>query len=94
MPQEAMVPTDSDHLKLRWEQLLKDHAALLKDEVFGVILGTVNMQHGTAFQSKRIKSGRDTSNSEVSESDFLSQVPDTPIADSSNWHRITLGVSS
>ena len=31
LSQEVMVPTYSGYSRLRWEQLLEDHAALLRD---------------------------------------------------------------
>ena len=84
--QEAVVSTYSDHSRFRQEQLLKDHVALLRDEVFNVILGTVNMQHGTASQNKKIQSSSDISEDEVF---HLPQVPDMPIAGSGHGHKVT-----
>ena len=43
LPQKAVVQTCSCHSDIRQEQL-EDHAALLRDEVFNCIPGTVNMQ--------------------------------------------------
>ena len=89
LPQEAMTPTYSSHSRLRWDHLLKDHAALLKDEVFNVILGTVNTQHGNASQISKRKSGRDMSEDEVFESDHLPQVPYMLIAGGGHGHNMT-----
>ena len=81
-----MVLAYSYHSRLRQEQLLKDHAALLMDEVFSVITGIVNMQCGTVSQSGKRKIGRDTSEDKVLESDHLPQVPDMPMAGHSQGH--------
>ena len=43
LPQEAMAQTFSCHSGLRQEQPLEKCAALLRDEIFNVIPGTVNM---------------------------------------------------
>ena len=43
LPQEAVVCNYESHPWLRQEQPLEKHAALLRDEVFSVIPGTVNM---------------------------------------------------
>ena len=48
LPQETAAKTYNSHSKARQEQEVEDRAALLRDEVFSVILGTVNTQHGTA----------------------------------------------
>ena len=53
--QEAMASTYSDHSRLWLQQPPEDHAALLRNEVLNVSLGTVNMQHGTAPQSNEMK---------------------------------------
>ena len=42
-----MAKTYDSHYRTREEQQLEDCAALLREEVFSVILGTVNMQCGT-----------------------------------------------
>ena len=47
VPQEAVAKNYNSHSRLRQEQQLEDHAALLRDEIFSVIPDTVNMQHGT-----------------------------------------------
>ena len=52
LPQRAMAPIYSGHLTLRWDPLLEDDAALLRDEVLNGIPGTINMQCGTASQSR------------------------------------------
>ena len=87
LPQETVAKTYSSHPKSRQEQQLEDHAALLRDEIFNVILGTVNMQHGTASKNKKKKSGSDYSDDEVF---HLPQVPDMPIAGSSHGYKVTL----
>ena len=89
LPQDAVVPKYSNHSILRLEQPLKDCAALLRDEVFSVIPGTVNAQCSTASQKQKMKSGRYTSEDEVLESDQLPQVPDMPIAGSGHGHKVT-----
>ena len=66
------------------EQQLEDHAALLRDEVFGVVPGTVNTQHGTASKN-RTRNGSDYCEDEVFQ---LPQVPDTPIAGSSHGQKV------
>ena len=71
---------------VRQEQQPEDCAALLRDEVFNVIPGTVNMKHGSASKSRKIKSGSDYSKDEVFQ---LPQVPDTPIAGSSHGQKVT-----
>ena len=86
LPQEAVAKTYSSHSKSRQEQQVEDHAALLRDEIFNVILGTVNMQHGTASKNRKVKSGSDFSDDEVFQ---LPQVPDTPIAGSGHGHKVT-----
>ena len=64
-PQETVAKTYNSHSKARQEQQLDDHAALLRGEVFTVILGTVNMQHGTASKSRKVKSCSNYSDDEV-----------------------------
>ena len=86
LPWEAVAQTYSCHSELRQEQQLEDHAALLKDEVFNVVPGMINMQHGTASRRKKVKSGRKLSEDEVFR---LPQVPDTPIAGSGHGHKVT-----
>ena len=65
---------------------LTDCAALLRNEVLSIIPGTVNTQHGTASQNKKIKSGSDISKDEVY---HLPQVADISIADSGHGHKVT-----
>ena len=81
LPQESVAKTYDSHYRAKQEQQLEDHAALLRDEVFRVIPGTVNMQHGTVSKSRKIKRGSDYSNEEVFQ---LPQVSDPPIAVSSH----------
>ena len=57
--QEAVAKTYSSHPESRLEQQLEDHAALLRDEIFSVTMGTENMQHGTASKIRKVKSGSD-----------------------------------
>ena len=86
LPQEAVAQTYSCHSKLRQEQPLEDHAALLRDEIFNVILGTVNTQHGTTSHTRKMKSGSDFGDDEVF---HLPQVPDMSIAGSGHGHEVT-----
>ena len=76
-PQETVARKYDSHGRAKPEQQLEDHAALLRDEVFSVIPGTVNMQHGTASKNRKVRSGSDYSEDEVFQ---LPQVPDMPIA--------------
>ena len=76
-PQETVAKIYDSHCRVKPEQQLEDHAALLRDEVFGVVPGTVNMQHGTASKNRRARDGSNYSEDEVFQ---LPQVPDTPIA--------------
>ena len=68
-----MVHHYKSYARLRQEQPLEKHAALLRYEVFSVIPGTVNMQHGTASGNRQIKSGSDLIEEEVFESYQLPQ---------------------
>ena len=81
-----MAQNYHSHSRARQEQQLEDCAALLRDEVFSVISGTVNMQHGTAMKSRKIRSGSEFSEDEVFQ---LPQVPDMPIAGSSHGQKVT-----
>ena len=76
-PQETVAKEYDSHCRVKPEQQLEDCAALLRDEVFGVIPGTVNMQHGTALKNRRARDGSNYSEDEVFQ---LPQVPDMPIA--------------
>ena len=76
-PQETVAKIYDSHCRVIPEQWLEDHAALLRDEVFSVIPGTVNMQHGTASKNRRARDGSNYSENEVFQ---LPQVPDMPIA--------------
>ena len=75
-PQETVAKKYDSHYRAKPEQRLEDCAALLRDEIFSVVPGTVNMQHGTASKNRR---ARDGSNYE-DEVFQLPQVPDMPIA--------------
>ena len=74
--QETVVKKYDSYGRARPEQQLEDRAALLRDEVFSVIPGTVNTQRGTASKNRR-RNGSDYCEDEVFQ---LPQVPDTPIA--------------
>ena len=78
LPKETVDKTYDSHYRAKQEQQLEDHTALLRDEVFSVIPGTVNMQHGTALKNRKIRSGSEYSEDEVFQ---LPQVPDMPIAE-------------
>ena len=86
LPQENGAKNYSSHSKVRQEQQLEDHAALLRDKIFNVIPGTVNTQCGTASKNRKNKSGIDYSDDEVFQ---LPQVQDMPIAGSSHGHKVT-----
>ena len=86
LPQGTMAKTYKSHSRAKQEQQLEDHAALLRDEVFNVIPGTVNMQCGTALKNRKIKYCTECSDDEVFQ---LPQVPDMPIAGSSNGQKVT-----
>ena len=58
----------------------------MRDEVFSVIPGTVNTQHGTASKNRKVRSGSNYSKDEVFQ---LTQVPDMPIAGSSHGQKVT-----
>ena len=84
--QETVAKKYDSHYRAKQEQQLEDRAALLRDEVFSVVPGTVKTQHGTAPKSRKIRSGSEYSEDEVFQ---LSQVPDTPIAGSNHGQKIT-----
>ena len=86
LPQEAVVCIS----RLRQEHPLEECVIMLRDEVFRVIPGMVNMQHGTASRNRKIKSGSDLREDEVFGSYHLPQVPDMPIADSGHGHKVTI----
>ena len=75
--QETVAKKYDSYGRARPEQQLEDRAALLRDEVFSVIPGTVNTQRGTASKNRRTRNGSDYCEDEVFQ---LPQVPDTPIA--------------
>ena len=56
-PQETVAKKYDSHGRVKPEQQLEDCAALLRDEVFGIIPGTVNTQHGTALKNRRTRDG-------------------------------------
>ena len=74
--QETVAKKYDSYGRARPEQQLEDRAALLRDEVFSVIPGTVNTQRGTASKNRR-RNGSDYCEDEVFQ---LPQVPDMPIA--------------
>ena len=76
-PQETVATKYDSHHRVKPEQQLEDHAALLRDEVFSVVPGTVNMQHGTSSKNRRASDDSGYSEDEVFQ---LPQVLDTPIA--------------
>ena len=76
-PQETVAKKDNSHYRVKTEQQLEDCAALLRDEIFSVVPGTVNMQCGTASKNRRTRDGSNYSENEVFQ---LPQVPDMPIA--------------
>ena len=53
LPKENVAKTYNSHYRTQQEQWLEDHAVLLRDEVFIVVPGTVNMQCGTASKIER-----------------------------------------
>ena len=75
-PQESIAKKYDSHCRVKPEQQLEVHAALLRDEIFSVVPGIVNTQCGTASKNRRAKDGSDYEN-EVFQ---LPQVPDMPIA--------------
>ena len=85
-PRETVAKKYDSHCRVKPEQRLEDCAALLRDEVFGVIPGTVNTQCGTASKNRRTRDGSDYSEDEVFQ---LPQVPDMPIAGSSHGQKVT-----
>ena len=86
MPQETVAKKYDSHSRARQEQQLEDHAALLRDEVYSVILGMVNMQHGNASKNRKIKSCSEYSNDKIFQ---LPQVPDMPITESSHGQKVS-----
>ena len=76
-PQETVAKKDNSHCRVKPEQQLEDRAALLRDEIFSVVPGTVNTQCGTASKNRRARDGSDYTENEVFQ---LPQVPDMPIA--------------
>ena len=85
-PQEMVARKYDSHYSAKPEQQLEYHAALLRDEVFSVIPGMVNIQHGTASRNRKVISGSNYSKDEVFQ---LPQVPDMPIAGSSLGQKVT-----
>ena len=76
-PQEMVAKKYDSHCRVKPEQQLEDHAALLRDEIISVVPSTVNTQCGTASKNRRARDGSNYSENEVFQ---LPQVPDTPIA--------------
>ena len=85
-PQETVDKKYDSHCRVKPEQWLEDCAALLRDEVFSVIPGTVNMQCSTASKNRRARDGSNYSEDEVFQ---LPQVPDMPIVGSSHGQKVT-----
>ena len=52
LPQETVAKEYDSYTRASEDQQLEDHAALLREEVFSVVPGTVNIQHGTASNKK------------------------------------------
>ena len=86
LPQETVAKTYNSHYRAKQEQQLEHCAALLRDEMFSVVPGTVNMQHGTVSKNRKIRSGSEYSEDEVFQ---LPQVPDMPFAGSSHGQKVT-----
>ena len=86
LPQETVAKKYDSHYMAKQEQQLDDCATLLRDEVFSVTLGAVNMQCGTALENRKIRSGSNYSEDEVFQ---LPQVHDTPIAGSSHGQKVS-----
>ena len=85
-PQDTIAKTYHIHSRAGQEQQLEDRAALLREEVFSVVPGTVNTQHDTASKNRKVKSCSDYSDDGVFQ---LPQVPDMCIAGSSHGHKVT-----
>ena len=85
-PEETIARQYDSHCRAKPEQWLEDHAVLLRDEVFSVVPGTVNMQCDTALKNRKVRSDSNYSEDEVFQ---LPQVPDTPIAGSSHEQKGT-----
>ena len=85
-PQETVAKKYDSHWRVKPEQQLEDRAALLRDEVFSIVPGTVNTQHGTASKNRGVRDGSNYSEDEVFR---LPQVPDMPIAGSSHGQKVT-----
>ena len=76
-PQETVAKKYDSHCRIKPEQWLEDCAALLRDEIFSVVPGTVNTQCGTASKNRRARDGSNYSENGVFQ---LPQMPDMPIA--------------
>ena len=85
-PQEAVARKYDSHGRAKPEQQLEDCAVLLRDEVFSIVPGTVNTQHGTASKKRKIRSGSNDSEDELFQ---LPQVPYMPIAGNSHGQKVT-----
>ena len=86
LPQDTVGKTYDSHYRAKQEQQLEDRAALLRDEVFSIIPGTVNTQCGSASKNRKIRNGSKYSEDEVFQ---LPQEPDTPTAGSSHGQKVT-----
>ena len=86
LSQETVAKEYDSYTRASQDEQLEDNAALLRDEVFSDVLGTVNMQHGTASKNRKIRSGNKYSEDEVFQ---LPQVPDMPIRGSSHGQKVT-----
>ena len=64
-PQETVAKKYDSHWRVKPEQQLEDHAALLRDEVFSIVPGTVNTQRGTASKNRGVRDGSNYSEDEV-----------------------------
>ena len=85
LPQDTVAKTYDSHYRAKQEQQLEDCVVLLRDEVFSVIPGMVNMQHDTASKNRKIRSGSQYSEDKVFQ---LPQVPDMSIAGNSHGQKV------
>ena len=85
LPQETVAKEYDSYTRARQDQQFEDHATLLRDDMFSVIPGTVNMQCGTASKNRKIRSGTKYSEDKIFQ---LPQVPNMPIAGSSHGQKV------